>query len=284
MKNFESKEVIHVKHGELEYLQFKILNDYNVKHCITLRHGGVSEGEYKSLNFRTLGNDSIENVLKNLDIIRKDVHLSEVYKGRQEHTDKVIIINEENKENYLFNKLSQDKVDGYVVKDKNIATLITTADCNPIIIYDTKKNIVANVHAGWKGVINKIYINAINMMKEKFESNIEDIIICIGPSIRKCCFTSKEVTFKEKFISVFKYSDNYLTYEEDNETFHIDLIEILKHELKNVGIKENNIHVADICTRCNTEDFYSYRAAVQSGKKDYATMATIVQISENNMK
>ena len=53
---------------------------------------------------------------------------------------------------------------------------------------------------------------------------------------------------------------------------------------KKYNVLDKNIYVADICTRCNTDDFYSYRAAVQSGKKDYATMATIVQISENNVK
>jgi hypothetical protein len=121
-------------------------------------------------------------------------------------------------------------------------------------------------------------------MKENFNSNVEDIIVCIGPSIRKCCFTSKEEIFKEKFTNTFKYSNEYLVYEKDNETFHIDLIQILKHELENVGILPQNIHVADICTRCNSDDFYSYRFAVQNGKKDYATMATIVQISEKNVK
>ena len=283
MNKYDSDEITHIVNGDLEYIQFKVLNKYNVKHGITLRRGGVSTGEYESLNFRTLGNDKVENVLKNLNIIKDELELGDICKGRQDHTDRVIVIDENNKNEYLFEKLSEDKVDGYVVSTPNIATLITTADCNSLIIYDPKRNVIANVHAGWKGVINKIYINAINIMKEKYNSNEKDIIVCIGPSIRKCCFTSKEESFKEKFTSVFNYSNEYLSYE-DNETFHIDLINILKHELENIGILRENIHVADICTRCNSEDFYSYRAATQSNKKDYATMATVAQISENNVK
>lgn len=284
MSNFNSDEILHVKNGDLEYIQFKILNKYNVKHCITLKHGGVSTGEYESLNFRTLGSDKIENVLKNVNIIKEELNFGDICKGRQDHTDRVIVLNNDNKDEYLFEKLSEDKVDGYVVKDSNIASLITTADCNPIIVYDTKNNIVANVHAGWKGVINKIYINAINIMINEFNSNAKDLIVCIGPSIRKCCFSSEEESFKEKFTTVFDYSDEYLEYENNSNRFHIDLIKILKHELKNVGMLDENIYVADICTRCNTNDFYSYRAAVQNNKKNYATMATIVQISENNVK
>lgn len=279
MNKYDSKEILHVKNGDLEYLQFKILNEYNVKNCITLKHGGVSEGELASLNFRTLGTDKLENVLTNLDIISKELNFTNVHKGKQAHTDKVLILDKENKEEYVFKNLNPNEVDGYITNEKGIATLITTADCNPVIIFDTKNRVIANVHAGWKGVINRIYINAIKVMKEKYNSNVEDIIVCIGPSIRKCCFTSQEESFKEKFTNVFKYEEDYLEYEEDNKTFHIDLIEILKHEFKETGIKEENIHVADICTRCNTDDFYSYRETVQNKRKDYATMATIVEVN-----
>ncbi len=278
MNKYDSDEIVHIKNGELEYIQFKVLNNYNVKHCITLRYGGVSKNEKSSLNFRTRGTDSINNVLKNLDIIRKELDFNNVYKANQDHTDKVIVIDNNNKEMYRFENLNTQKVDGYIVKDKNIATLVTTADCNPIIIYDPVNKIVANVHAGWKGVINRIYINAIEKMKEEFGTKVEDIIVCIGPSIRKCCFTSEEESFKEKFTSVFNYENEYLTLEKNSNKFHIDLIKILNTELSKVGVDSKNIHVADICTRCNTEDFFSYRYCCQTGKSDYGTMATIVEL------
>ena len=280
---YDSQEIVHIKDGNLEYIQFKVLNDLNVKHCITLRHGGLSLGEYSTLNFRTLGQDTLENVLGNLEIVRNSVGFSEVHKACQAHTDKVLVINKENEKDYEFSKLNKEEYDGYVVDKPGIATLITTADCNPIIIYDKAKNVVANVHAGWKGVINRIYINAIKLMQEKYESKVEDLVICIGPSIRKCCFTSQEDSFKEKFTSVFEYAEDYLEYEEDKVTFHIDLIKILKHEFENVGVDESQIHVAPICTRCSTDDFFSYRYAVQNKFKDYGTMATIVELSENNV-
>lgn len=284
MGKYDSDIIKHVKSGNLEYIQFNVLNKYNVKHCITLRRGGVSIGEHESLNFRVLGTDKIENVLQNVDIIRKELGFKDICKGKQAHTDRVIVIDENNKKDYLFSNFNNEEVDGYITTKEDIATLITTADCNPIIIYDTKKNVIANVHAGWKGVINRIYINAINLMKEKYNSSEEDIIVCIGPSIRKECFTSKEESFKEKFTSTFKYSDEYLEYDEDGVTFHIDLIAILKHELKQSGILEKNIYVSDICTKCHIDDFFSYRYATQNKQDDYATMATIVQIGKNNDK
>lgn len=284
MSNYNDDEILHIKNNKLEYIEFKVLNKYNVKHCITLRHGGVSKGDFESLNFRTAGTDDIKNVLENVNIIKKELDIDNIYKARQNHTDNILILDDENKDKYLFENLNKEEFDGYITSKKDIATLVTTADCNPIIIYDPKNNVVANVHAGWKGVINKIYIKAINLLKKKYESKAQDLIICIGPSIRSCCFTSMEDSFKEKFTSVFKYENEYLKYENDGKTFHIDLIQILNHELIDAGVNEKNIHVAPICTRCNTKDFFSYREAVQNKKEDYATMATIVTLNENRVK
>ena len=116
-------------------------------------------------------------------------------------------------------------------------------------------------------------------MEKEFGSKVEDLVICIGPSIRKCCFSSEEESFKEKFTSVFNYENKYLEYEDNSRRFHIDLIEILKTEFRKIGVEDKQIHVANICTRCNTKDFFSYRECVQKGMKDYGTMATIVELA-----
>ena len=120
--------------------------------------------------------------------------------------------------------MSSEEYDGYITKEKNIATLITTADCNPIIIYDTKKNIIANVHSGWAGTIKKISLKAVKLLQEKFNSNLEDLIVCIGPSIRKCCFSSEDQNFKKKFTDIWNFEEKYMYYEENMKRFHVDLV------------------------------------------------------------
>ena len=198
--DYNSSEMIHIKNGDLEYLKFKILEKYKdkINHVITLKHGGVSQGEIASLNFRTVGNDKKENNIKNLDIICKELEIKtvDVHKACQDHTSNILIINNENKEKYIYDKFNKEKYDGYITNESNIATLVTTADCNPIIIYDPIKNVLANVHSGWKGTIKKIYLNAIDLMINKFNSNIEDVIFCIDVSIKKCCFLCKDENYK----------------------------------------------------------------------------------------
>lgn len=279
-KNYTDENILHVKDGELEYIQFKILNECGLKHCITLRHGGVSDGVYKSLNFRINGNDEKENVLENLNRVTKSLNINSqnVYKAAQAHTDNILVLNSKNKEAYKYavGEKCTDNFDAYIINEKNIAALVTTADCNPIIIYDPIKNVVANIHSGWKGTVKKIYLKVCEKMVTEFGCDLKDLIVCIGPSIRRCCFTSEEKEFKEIFTNVWENEENYITYEKDTNRFNIDMIYLIKNDLKEKGIK--NIVVADICTVCNNEDFFSYRVARQNNQEEYGLMATIAML------
>ncbi len=279
---FETQDIAHIKNGDVEYLQFKILNKYSnkLKHAITLSHGGVSGNEYKSLNFRSSGKDLRENVSENLNIIcnKLGINSYDVYKARQAHTDNILIINNENKNGYAFREFKDDEYDGYILNENNIATLVTTADCNPVIIYDPVKNIVANIHSGWKGTVKQIYLKAIDILHYKFGSNYNNLIVCVGPSIGKCCFDSEEEKFKENFINVWKNEKDYLSYEKNSKRFHIDLPYLIKSDCIKIGVKEENIILSNICTMCNNEDFFSYRKNTKDGKKDYGTGATIVEL------
>ena len=277
-KNYTDKNILHVKDGDVEYIQFKILNKYGLKHCITLRYGGVSSGIYDSLNFGLKGNDLKENVFENLNRVSKSLNIDpqNVYKATQNHTDNILVLNSENKEEYKFDvgdKIDEN-YDAYIVKEKDIATLVTTADCNPIIVFDPVNNIVANIHSGWKGTTKKIYLKTCEKMIKEFGSNPSDLIVCIGPSIRKCCFSSEEQEFKNIFTNIWKNENEYITYEKNSNRFHIDLIYLIKNDLEGIGIK--NIVVADICTVCNSDDFFSYRVARKNNQEGYGLMATIV--------
>lgn len=279
MSDFNNNDIIHIKNGKVEYLKFRILENYSDKllHLITLRHGGVSAGVYNSLNFRAVGKDKYENVDKNLEIISSfaGIKKENIYKGKQDHTDNILIIDNENKDKYKFSNLSKECYDAYIVTKKDINTLVTTADCNPIIIYDPILNIYANVHSGWKGTLKRISLKAVKIMHEKFGSKYEELIVCIGPSIRKCCFTSKEDEFKRKFTDVFPKEEEYISKDKEGR-YHFDLIHVIKDDFINIGVKKENIAICNICTCCNEDDFYSYRKATRRKDEDYATFATIV--------
>ena len=280
--DFSNNEVTHVKKGKIEYLTFNALDKYNDKvlAVVTLRNGGVSKGEYDSLNFRLASKDKKENIFENLNIICKELGLNpkEIYKAKQAHTDVIKHITDENKNDYMFEVNNNEEIDGYIT-DKGITTLVTTADCNAVIIYDTKNNKVANVHSGWKGTIKKIYIQAIEKMQKEFKSNPKDLIVCVSPSVQSCCFSSEDKEFKKLFTDVWPYEYEYITQDKFNPNrFHIDLSYVIKKDLINKGVLEENIHFAGICTCCNDKHFYSYRSKTKKQESDYGCMATIVKI------
>ena len=284
-RNYTNNEVEHIKDEKsgIEYLKFNALEKYKDKLdvIVTLKHGGVSEGVFSSLNVRTLGIDKIGNVLENVSRIGKivDTDLNSICKGYQAHTDNVIYIDENNMEEYAYPKLNSYEVDGYITDSNKLATLVTTADCNPIVIYDPVHNVVANVHSGWKGTIKRIYLVALNKLKNQFGTKAEDVIVCVGPSVKACCFSSEEESFKDNFTSIWEDEESYMYYENENpKRFHIDLKYVITKDFIKVGVKDKNIHFADICTCCNNKDFYSFRYKTMNKEEDYGCFATVVKL------
>lgn len=278
MGKYTNKNILHKKcENQVEYLEFKSLNDYGVKNAVFLRHGGVSKGIYSSLNLRLSSSDTSQNLEENMRRVCEviNIHKENICKANQAHTDNIVHITKENMSEFNYLQKNETKADAYIVNEKNIYTMVTTADCVPIIIYDTKHNVLANIHSGWKGTLKKISLKVIHKLEEDFKAKAQDLIVCLGPAISKCCFTSKDVAFKELFTDIWPNWEDYIREDADN-TFHIDLKYLIISDMLKAGVKEENITNADICTKCNNDDFYSYRCTVKRGEEDYGTFATIV--------
>ena len=148
-----------------------------------------------------------------------------------------------------------------------------SADCQSILIYDKKRKIIGNIHSGWKGTLNRIIENAINIMVNDYNSNREDISVFICPSILKCCF-EVDSDVKDEFIDRFNDIDinNYI--KQKNNKYLIDTVGINTDILINLGIKKENIHKSNICTKCSKE-FHSYRRNKEINGRNIALIALI---------
>ncbi len=238
-------EFIVKENGSLQYLQSRTLSNSNgVKHFFSTKNGGVSPFEYESLNLGVYTNDSKENVEKNFNIICSSLNMNEkVAYLNQEHGDTVYIVNKEN-----FSDVVGKKGDALITCEKNLPIGVFTADCVPILLYDKNKKVAAAIHAGWRGVEAKILTNTLGIMKKEFNSESSDIICAIGPSIGECCFeVSSDVGEKFKFSS------------EKNGKVYVDLLKEVYSECLSEGLLEENIDLANKCTVCEKELFYSYR-------------------------
>lgn len=156
-------------------------------------------------------------------------------------------------------------VDGVVTNKKDIALLTTSADCISFLLYDPVKKAIGSIHSGWKGTLKGIIVKAIEKMITEYHSKPEDIICCICPSIRQCCFEVDE-DVKDLFYNKYKNLKNIDEIiklgdkKEDKQKYYIDTVKINIELLKNIGLKEKNIIDSNICTMCHSKEFHSYRA------------------------
>jgi YfiH family protein len=133
---------------------------------------------------------------------------------------------------------------------------ILVADCQPVMLYDPVRAVVANIHSGWRGSIADIIGRTVAVMKERFACRPAEIIAGIGPSLGPCCaeFVNYRQEIPEALWS-YQVSDN-----------HFDFWALSRDQLVWAGLLPEHIETGGICTRCHSDLFFSYRAAQQTGR------------------
>ncbi len=275
MKDLSNEIVIHKKVGNVEYLQFrKLLKFPEINHAYSI---GID------CNFRTstIKKESLEeskyrNAVKDYEKLCEalDSKYINTVKSNQTHSDNVkIVVNKINQDSPDFNLEEYKETDGLMTDKKNLILSTTNADCILMFFYDPVKKVIANVHSGWRGTLQKISIKTIEKMKTEFGVNPENVICAICPSIRKCHFeVDKDV--KELFSKEFKTIEKEIEYVSKGEKWYFDTVEINKIMLKKAGLKEENILDSNICSCCNCDQIHSYRME----KEGYGLSTALIEL------
>lgn len=153
--------------------------------------------------------------------------------------------------------LTFDQTDALVTSLKNTCLCIQTADCVPVLVFDPARKVIAAIHAGWKGTLNRIAAKTIEKMKREFSCNPGDLYAVIGPSIGPARYeTGMEVAalFKSHF-------DNWQDFMvlQDNRRYHIDLWISNRRQLEEQGIQSSRIQVLQECTFQMHDKYFSAR-------------------------
>lgn len=246
--------------GKTPYYQSELFNKYDIKHAFFTKKGGVSKGVFESLNFAEgVGDikDSEENVMQNYEIAANLFGLckSDVCRTYQTHTAKVVFATEELRGVGTVKPKFDFGVDGLVTTEKDMLLSVRTADCVPVLLCDTNKKVCAAVHAGWRGTVGGITKNAVEMMISH-GARIENIVAAIGPCIGKCCYEVGNEVYDE-FCA--KNVDHAEFFTPSGDKFMLDLNLANKKILVEAGLAEANVSVAEICTKCNGDRFFSHR-------------------------
>lgn len=243
-------------------------NDEGVLALFSNKEEGFSEPPYDSLNVALHVGDDPRSVLKNRTYLSQKYGflLENFIYMDQVHSDAIKVIDDP-----MFNRI--DKCDAVITNKKNIPLMVMVADCIPILMYDKDKKVIAAVHSGRSGTFKNIATKTVLKMKKEFSSGVENILICMGPSIGACCYeVGRDIanTAKKEF-------GNGCVLEKEGK-FFLDLKWINLKQLKNVGIKEENIEISDICTCCD-KNYFSYRRDGKTGR-----FAGIIMLRSENDK
>ena len=165
--------------------------------------------------------------------------------------------------------------DAVITRKRGLCVAVKTADCIPVLLYDERQQLVAAVHAGWRGTVGRIVSRTI----EEMQSRGEDLYAVIGPGISLDSFeVGDEVydTFREAGFPMERIAKRYPTTQNSplsalhselsttlNSThstlhskWHLDLWDANRWLLEQAGVTRIHIDGTDTMT---SADFYSAR-------------------------
>lgn len=240
-----------------------LCNEEGISHFSTTRIGGVSHGSYASLNTGNFSDDSPLNINENRSIVARMFYmdLSDFIIPHQTHDTKVLVIDKQFLElDYSIAVELLYGVDALVTKERGLFICVTTADCVPILLYDNKQEVIASIHAGWKGTVNRIVENTVREMTSRFGTLPQDIKAGIGPSISQTNYEVGDEVIEQFNNNGFNLSDEKVCKKSVvTSKYHIDLKEINRIELIRLGVFDENIEKTHLCTFDKEELFFSAR-------------------------
>lgn len=241
--------------SSLKHNSFTIFSKYKDLICV------ISTRESNSMKTNGKFQDkNINNFFKPYKIKKESIMFMD-----QVHGSRIAAVSKKNLGNLL-------PCDGIITSEKNIYLCVLTADCLPVIFYDPVMRIVGAAHAGYKGILAGIIENMLKIFLNS-GSKVKNITVAIGPSIGVCCYNVDKNRIN-KFIK--KFGNIPGMYKKENNESYLNLKQVVVKLLQRYKVKNSNIEVLPICTKCNINKFYSYRGDSKNTFGEFMTFAGMI--------
>jgi polyphenol oxidase len=159
------------------------------------------------------------------------------------------------------------EADAFVSSSRDVAVAIRVADCVPLLMADRTRDVVAAVHAGWRGTAARAAVAALEAMEREFGTTPADVIVAIGPSIGPCCY---EVG--SELVDAFAAAghERYLIDRwflapapprgsRERVRLRLDVAGANRDQLLLAGVPEDQIYSSGLCTAMHLGVLTSYR-------------------------
>lgn len=252
--------------GELEYLTAEGIG---VPHCFTTRLGGVSTGDFASMNLAIKLEETAENVAQNYRILSSALGFAfeDLVMTRQTHSSIVRAVDRADRKG-CYHK-DYPECDALVTNTPGLALVVFTADCTPILLHDPVTGAVGAAHAGWRGTAADIAGKTVAAMVAHYGSDPADIRAAIGPNIAQCCFETDEDVPRAMYAVLGEDAGKEIR--QVGQKYYVNLKAINARLLQRAGVR--NIEVSTACTFCDPVRYWSHR---RTGERRGSQGAVIV--------
>ncbi len=243
------------------YLTHNSLKEINfIKHGFSTRLGGVSKGIFSTMNLAFNRGDNSDDVLENYKRLSKSigVDFNTLVASSQDHNTFVRNVTKEQYGIGITKPKDILSVDGLITNQPNVTLVTYYADCTPLFFVDTNKKAIGLAHAGWRGTVGRIGQKVVEKMEQDYGTNPQDLVCAIGPAISKCCY-QVDKSCADEFYRLDEIDKEKCVFKKENNKFIIDLLETNRQILVSAGVKEENITLSDLCTKCNSHLLWSHR-------------------------
>lgn len=243
-------------------IESSLLLHKQCRHGFFNRHGGISRGLHASLNVgHRVGDDPVA-VAANRQVVKNMLGAKVLLSAHQTHGVNVVSLREDPADD-----LEVDDADALITDRQGVAVMVQTADCQPILLHDPGRKVVAAVHSGWRGSVQNILQETVAAMSHEFGCHPVGIRAAIGPSLGPCC--AEFINHKQELPDAFN------AYRDAGSNFDFWKISVM--QLKQAGLLEANIDVIGICSKCSP-DHYSYRGSSAQGEQATGRLASVIML------
>lgn len=239
-----------------------LLHPYNLADGVvafsTTRHGGVSEGKFGSFNINSFCGDAPAAVARNRKILAASLLLQPdaIILPHQVHGVACRVVDTAFLHLDKRQQAAQlEGIDAVLTAERGVCIGVSTADCIPVLLYDAAHHAAAAVHAGWRGTVQRIVVEALRCMQSAFGTHPANVKAVIGPGISLKNFeVGDEVyeAFEQQGFDMGLIAHRYAKW-------HINLPLCNRLQLEEAGVPHDAVQTADICTFDHVDDYFSAR-------------------------
>lgn len=227
-----------------------------LRHAFTTRLGGVSTGEWATLNLGSNRGDDPAAVRENYRRVTElfGAGIDDCVVTKQVHGTEVRVVTE--KDRHICMSAVPYEADGLVTNVRGLPIFCFVADCVPVLLGDAEAGVIAAVHCGWRSSVGDILGEALKKMRG-LSAEPGRIRAAIGPSIGSCCFeTDRDVP---DAIEAWLGGTEGLVERRQDGKYLVDLRGANARRLTQLGVPAVQIDVSDECTFCSHEKYWSHR-------------------------